>query len=224
MITVRSYHTPERAYIHAGYLCSLGINACVSQDPAFGGVLFGVTEAPFLLQVDESELEQARIMLAENDREIDSSVPADETPASINQSALSGFFRFALIYEVVFLLGLAIWGQGRNEVLPQEVETYLNGLAFSIGLWEFAYLSYWPLCGAIIVSNALCFFYHPTGRMLFSFTTLWGLLSLLGPPILMGPVEAFLSGTANLLTSIALALMYWSPLSERFNRKMRKGN
>lgn len=58
MVTVRIYQSPERAYIEAGYLCSLGLNACVSQDPAFSGMLFGAVETPYRLQVAEFFVEQ----------------------------------------------------------------------------------------------------------------------------------------------------------------------
>lgn len=222
MVTVRSYQKPEKAYIDAGYLCSLGLNACVSQDPAFGGMLFGAVETPYRLQVTETEVERAQALLAEADEEGGSSVPIEVAPALVKGDGLHLFFRFALVYELVCVMAFAMWGESDIEVLPLEVQTHLNGLAFSIGLWEFAYLSFWPLLGVTVLSSLMCFFYHPTGRMLFAFSTIWGLVTQLGPPVLLGPLQGFLWNSSVILSSMALALMYWSPLSERFNRGLQE--
>ncbi len=42
MPILKTYQRPKQAYIDAGYLRSMGIEATVTQDLAYGGVLPGV--------------------------------------------------------------------------------------------------------------------------------------------------------------------------------------
>lgn len=215
MPTLKTYQKPEEAYIDAGYLCSMGIEAVVAQDPAYGGVLLGVIESPHLLDVPEAQLERASALLGQLPVETS---PAD-TPqhAPIDSTRLHRFFRFILIYDVVCCIAFQFIGHLATPEPPPPVADFLASLALSDGLWRLAYASNWPLITASLLSSVLCYFYIPLGRTLFAITTVWSIITQLGPPpMIFSPGYGFFGGIQGTLTSIALALMYWSPLRDRF--------
>lgn len=216
MPILRSYQKPEEAYIDAGYLCSMGIDAVVIQDPAFSGILLGVIEAPYRLEVVESQLSEAAALLGARPEQNPMQVtPADAPEVS---SQLTRLFRFILLYDTLCCMVFALGGQYFIVTPPQPVTDFLVSLSVSEGLWWFAYESYWPLLGLCIVSNTLSYFYLPLGRVLFALTTVWWLITLLGsPPMIFGPYVGFFTAVQNTLSSVALALMYWSPIKDKFS-------
>lgn len=218
MPTLRTYQKPEEVYIDAAFLCSMEFDAVVIQDPAYGGILLGVIESPYRLDVPEAQLEQAIALLEQ--RPVEPSAPALPKEAPMDSIWLHRFLRFILIYDLVCYIVFPLFGHLFTPKPPQAVTEYLESLAVSDRLWWLAYESYWPLCFMGILSNILCFFYLPLGRSLFTITMVWNVIMLLGPPpMIFAPYDGFFGGIQGTLTSIALALMYWSPLRERFSSR-----
>lgn len=214
MATLRSYLKPEQAYVDAAFLCSMGLDASVHRDAVFGGNVLGASEAGCRIEVLEEQLEQAREML-------DSKSPEEARSQSIadlpDEGRLLWFFRALLFYDVVCMLAFAGVGAFREDSVPEPVAQYLSTLAFSNTLWEFAYFSYWPLVALVLVSNVLCFFFSRLGRSLYLASVVWGVLTQLGPPpAIYEPTEGFFVCIQTIVSSIALALMFWSPLQRRF--------
>ena len=208
---------PEEAYIDAGYLCSMGIEAMVTQDPAYGGVLLGVIESPHRLDVPDAQLDQAIALLGQRPVEVSPPTPPLDVP--IDATGLHRFFRFILIYDVICYIAFPLFGHLVTPEPPPPVAEFLASLALSDGLWRLAYASYWPMVTIGLLSNVLCYLYLPLGRTLFAITTVWSIVMQLGPPpMIFGPAYGFFGGIQGTLTSIALALMYWSPLRDRFTR------
>ena len=216
MPTLKTYQKPEEAYVDAGFLCSMGIEAVVTRDPAYGGVLLGVIESPQRLDVPDAQLEQAIALLAQ--RPVESPPTAEPTcDAPVDSSRLHCFFRFILVYDAICYVVFPLFGHLFTPKPPQQVLDFLASLALSDGLWRLSYATYWPLIFTGLLSNLLCYFYIPLGRSLFAITTMWSIIILLGPPpMIFGPYYGFFGGIQGTLTSIALALMYWSPVRERF--------
>ncbi len=218
MPTLKTYQKPEAAFIDAGFLCSMGIEAVVSQDPAYGGLLFGATESPYRLEVSDAQLEQA--LALHSQRPVEEPPQAQPTYYPVDAVGLHRFFRFILIYDTACCVLFTIYGHLLNPELPKSVSEFLASLALSDGLWRFSYDSYWPLFTLRLLSNILCYFYIPFGRSLFAFTTVWSIVTYLGPPpMIFGPYYGFFGGIEGTLASIALALMYWSPVRERFFKR-----
>jgi hypothetical protein len=216
MPTLRTYQKPEEAFIVAGYLCSMGVEAVVSQDPACSGVLPGVIDSPHKLEVPEAQVEEATALLAQ--RPVEALPPAQIQDAHVDSTRLHRFLRFILIYDTGCYIFFAFFGHISAPETPQPVVDFLASLAVSDSLWQLSYASYWPVIVLGILSNILCYFYISVGRTLFALTTVWCIVMLLGPPpMIFGPYYGFFGGIQSTLTSIALALMFWSPLRDRFN-------
>jgi hypothetical protein len=220
MPTLKTYRNPEMAYIDAGYLCSMGIDAMVGQDPAYGGALFGASEAPHRLEVPESQQEQAVALLAR--RPLETPAPAQTIDEPLDTAWLPRFFRFILIYDTICLMVICLFARLIVPEPPVEVADFLRSLAFSEELWFLSYVSFWPLMVLGALSNMLCYFYQPLGRTLFVLTIIWSLMMRLGPPpAILSPYYEFFGGIQGTLYSMALALMYWSPLRAKFARQGR---
>jgi hypothetical protein len=218
MPTLRTYQKPEEACIDAGYLCSMGIEAMVTQAPAYGGILLGVIESPHFLDVPDSQLDQAMELLSQR--------PIEPSPATIPQDVpidsarLHRFFRFILFYDVACHIAFPFFGHLLSPEPPPPVAEFLASLALSDVLWRLAYISYWPVIITGLLSSVFCYLYLPLGRTLFAVTTVWSIVIQLGPPpMIFSPSYGFFGGIQGTLTSIALALMYWSPLRDRFTRR-----
>lgn len=147
------------------------------------------------------------------------SAPGGTVETPVHATGLQRFFRCILAFDLAFYIAVAVFGHLFVQEPPQAVNDYLVSVALSPGLWRLCYDSYWPLMILCMLPNVLCYFYLPLGRSLFLLTTVWSLMIQLGsPPMIFGPYYAFLGGLQACLSSIALALMYWSPLSGKFSR------
>ncbi len=217
MQTLRRYRKPEDAYIDAGFLCSMGIQAVVTQEPAYGGVLLGAVQSPCRLDVPNAQAEHANSLLSQ--RPDEDPPRAQKSPMPVDAKGLQTFFRIILIYDTICWIGFSVFGNALGPELPQPVVDFLQSLALSDALWRLAYMSYWPLVILGVLSNILCYFCQPFGRSLFTFITVWSTLTTLGPPPLsIGPYHQFFGTLQLTFTGIALALMYWSPLRDRFTK------
>lgn len=219
MPTLRTYTKAEEACLDAGYLCSMGVEAVLAQDPCEGGTLPGVLGATHRLEVPEDERERAAALLSQR------SVEAGPVPvqayeqAPVDAARLHQFLRFILIYDVMCSLAFAFYGQWLNPEPPPAVMDFLSSLALSEELWQWSYAVQWPLVMMALVANVLCYFYHPFGRVLFTATLVGWVVTQLGPPpVILSPFSGFFGGLQGTLAAMALALMYWSPLRERFVR------
>jgi hypothetical protein len=218
MPTLKTYQKAEKACIDAGFLCSMGIEAVVCQDDTFGEILCGVIESPIYIEVPDAQMEQAAALLDKQRVEEPTITPPQL--ASLDSISLHRFFRFILIYDLACYIIFFCFGHLYILEPPPSVMDFLTSLAFSDVLWWLAYTSHWPLIITGMLSNVLCFFYLPLGRTLFAFTTVWGIVLQLGPPpIIFNPYYGFLGSIQVTLTSMALSLMYWSPLRERFTTR-----
>ncbi len=218
MPTLATYQKPEEAWIVAGYLCSMGIEAVVCHDPAYGGVLLGAMESPHRVDVPENQLEQAATLLAQ--RPVESIHPETPPEAPLDSAWLHRFLRFILVYDAVCWLVVPLYGHLFAPEPPQPVSDFLASLTLSDSLWRLSYAGYWPLLVTGFLSNILCLFYIPLGRSLFSITMVWSIIALLGPPpVICSPFFGFFASIQNTLASIALGLMYWSPLRDRFTSR-----
>lgn len=216
MPTLRTYPMADQACIDAGYLCSMGVEAVLAQDPGEGGTLPGVLGAPHRLEVPEAQMERAAALLSQRSAAEAAPVLAP-AHVPVDAAGLHRFLRFILIYDVICYVAFAVYGQWLCPEPPPAVMEFLSSLALSEYLWQWSYVSQWPLIMTALVANVLCYFYHPFGRMLFAFTMVWSVVTLLGPPpMIFSPAVGFFGGLQSVLASMALALMYWSPLRERF--------
>ncbi|GEP44484.1 hypothetical protein BGE01nite_37750 [Brevifollis gellanilyticus] len=206
----------DQACIDAGYLCSMGVEAVLVQDPGEGGTLPGVLGAPHRLEVPQAQMERAAALLSQRSAAEAAPVLAPVS-VPVDAAGLHRFLRFILIYDVICYVAFAVYWQWLNPEPPPAVLEFLDSLTLSVYLWQWAYVSHWPLVMTGLVANVLCYFYHPFGRMLFAAVMIWGHVTLLGPPpMIFSPFEGFFGCLQSTLASMALALMYWSPLRERF--------
>jgi hypothetical protein len=215
MATFRSYSKSEEAYADAAFLCGMGLDATVFDERAFGGNLLGNGVSGIRIELPDEQITEANQLMAA--RVSEEKAPLASSPEPVAPVNLDCLFRWLLISD----LGLSALIVGGGDFLtvtpPDSVNEFLVSLSFSDALWRLAYLSYWPLTLFGMLSNILCLFYNRIGRSLFAFTIVWSLLIQLGPPPqILGPAIDFIGGLQGTLTCIALALMYWSPLSERF--------
>lgn len=219
MAIVRSYQKSEDAYLDAAFLGSMGLDARIVDTRGDGGRAIGISEPNIQIEVPEVQLTEAIDWLAKQEK-TEPVIPVPLFEPTWNTENLQTFLNTLLVFE----LGFQIWVVLYSEVLytppPKEVEVFLQSLALSDYLWEFAYISHWPLFALLIVSNLLCLFQSRTGRLLFAAATFWNLLTTLGPPPqIFGPWLGFLGSLSFTASNLALALMYWSPLRQRFDQK-----
>lgn len=216
----RTYSKSEQACTDAALLCEMGLDAVVVEDRAYGGNILGATSASIRIELPEAQMAEAHRLLAEPSIQAE---PRQEPPLSPAASEptvnLRKLLRWLLIYDLVFEAVVLSFPHLFAPEAPAEVETFLKSLAFSDALWRFAYVSYWPLFGLTIVANLLCLAELRIGRSLYAFTMVWTILCALGPPSdIPAPVIDFFGSLQWTGASIAVALMYWSPLRERFEK------
>lgn len=219
MAFVRSYQKAEDAYLDAAFLGSMGLDARVVDTRGDGGRAVGISEPNIQIEVPEAQQQEALDWLAKQEKN-EPEIPLPLFEPTWNTENLQVLLNTLLVFE----LGFQIWAALYSEVLytqpPKDVEVFLRSLALSDDLWEFAYISQWPLAALLIVSNLLCLFHSRTGRLLFAVAIFWNLLITLGPPPqIFGPWWGFLGSLSFTASNLALALMYWSPLRQRFDQK-----
>lgn len=215
MKILRSYSQSERAYADAAFLSSMGISATVIDERALGGNLLGVSSPDIRIELPDDEHSKALELLASKDSQQAPEI-ASSTPA-VAETNLLGLFRSILIFDVCCYAAYVGFPSHFVVEPPASVSDYLVSLAFSDALWRLAFVSYWPLIIFGVLSNVLCYWFSSIGRTLFAVTVVWSVLVQLGPPPqIFGPALGFLGSLQSILTSIALALMYWSPLRDRF--------
>ncbi len=74
-----------------------------------------------------------------------------------------------------------------------------------------------PLLGLIFISGVLCWFHSRLGRSIYAITIGLGIISVLGPPPpILSSAAAFTATIQGASDVMALSLMYWSPLREKF--------
>jgi hypothetical protein len=217
MVSIRSYQKPEDAYLDAAYLGSMGIDADVVDLRGNGGHALGVAEPAIRIVVPDGQVSEAMQWLTKQGA-TETAVCAPLFESSWNTDTLHGFLKALLLFDLGCGILILVFGHVFDTPPPREVNEFLKTLAFSDVLWDFSYISYWPLFAVAIVSNVLCLFHSSTGRMLFAVTTVWGLITTLGPPPqIFGPGWGFIGSLQFTASNIALALMYWSPLRQRFD-------
>ena len=220
MAAIRSYEKTEDAYLDAAFLGSMGIEARVVDARGDGGRAVGIAEPVIKLEVPDDQLAEAREWLAKQEK-TDAPVPVPTFDPTWNTDTLQVFLKTLLLFNLGFYTLSALYGQVFAPPPPPAVTAFLESLSFSDDLWDFAYISYWPLLSLSIVANVLCLFHSKTGRLLFAVSTVWGLITALGPPPqIFGPWWNFISCLGFTGSNIALALMYWSPLREKFDRRI----
>lgn len=220
MTTLRSYTRSEEAYTDAALLSSMGFNASVFDERAYGGNLLGSTSGSIRIEVPEEQVADATQLISTRPPKVPRDQPSEPSEtASLDELELSRLLRCILIFDTALSLIVTVFGSALAPVAPETVDKFLRSLALSDALWRLAYVSYWPLVGFIIASNLLCLFSLQIGRSLFAFTFVWAILTQLGPPpAVYGPWLGFLGSLQWTTGSIALALMYWSPLRGKFTR------
>ena len=216
MPTLRIYQKPEDAYLDAAFLCSMGIEAVVHQDPAYSGILLGVIEAPYRIETTEGDFQQAADLLLK--RPSDPPAPPQTQSSPLDLTRLAFFFRAIMVYNILFLTGTEVFSDELFPELPEPVALYLSSYALSDDLWHLAYLSVLPITILGILSSVLCCFFLPFGRPLYLITVVWSLLCQLGPaPMPVGAYYGFFASIAYALNNMGLALMYFSPIRNRFS-------
>jgi hypothetical protein len=135
---------------------------------------------------------------------------------------LARFYRVALIAEWVLALGAAAIGIATEPLLAPELRAYLDRQASApltaYDLIEMAVgLAFLGLAAATTVG---LFRFKRWARRLFLVLTLFGFVPILamGPTVETGAATA-LAEAATLLSGIILALIYWSPVRDRFEKK-----
>ncbi|MBN8418483.1 MAG: hypothetical protein J0L73_06185 [Verrucomicrobia bacterium] len=223
MATIRSYEKTESAYLDAAFLGSMGVDVRVIDARGEGGRAVGITEPVIKLEVPDDQAKEAIEWLAKQEK---AEVPV-YTPAfdpTWNTDDLQVFLKVLLVCNLGYYALLVLYGQLFAPSPPPEVAAFLDSLSFSDDLWDFAYISNWPLVSLSVLANVLCLFQSKTGRLLFAVCTIWGLITALGPPPqIFGPWWNFICCLAFTGNNIALALMYWSPLRQKFDRKSEPG-
>ena len=222
MAIFRTYSKSEQACIDAALLCEMGLDAVVVEDRAYGGNILGATSASIRIELPGEQFAEATHLLDGSE----STTPRPQTePAPVPSATqhslakLHNFLWWLLVYDLLFEAIVACIPSLFAPKVPHEVENYVKSLVFSDALWRFAYLSYWPLQGLTLVANLLCLAELKIGRTLYAWTMGWSIFNALGfPPNVTSPLVAFLGTLQWTSASIALALMYWSPLAQRFVR------
>jgi hypothetical protein len=219
MKKLRAYSKSEEAYTDAAFLCGMGLDATVYDERGYGGNLLGLSGESIRIEVPDEQLEEAVRLLATKESErtnkgLEGGVKVAVVP---NDSKLVVTLRVFLVSELVLyacIFGYQYWFRVTT---PFAVDEYLRTLVLSETLWRLAWHGYWPSLLLSLVSTILCWNFSRIGRSLYLFTTVWSIVATLGPPpTLMVPLEVFLNTLYGTVTSMALALMYWSSLNERF--------
>jgi len=219
MVNVRSYNKTEDAYLDAAYLGSMGIDVRVVDARGDGGRAVGISEPVIKLDVPDEQLAEAGEWLAKQERS-DAVIQPPIFEPSWNTDTLQRFLKALLIFNLAFEALVLLFGHVFYTPPPKEVDAFLESLALSDDLWDFAYISYWPLFALSVTATVLCLFQSKTGRLLFAVSIVWSLLTTLGPPPqIFGPWWNFLSSLAFTSSNIALALMYWSPIRQKFDQR-----
>lgn len=217
MPALNTYQKPEEAYLDAAYLCSMGLDAAVEQNPACSGMMLGVIESSYHLHLPDDEIDRGKELLSQRNPQPVLSEPLH--PSETGPAPLEAFFRFILIFDSACFIIFSISAEWLDPKPSVEVLDFLQGLSLSYELWLFSFYSCWPIVVLGLVANALCFLYRPIGRTLFTLVIVWGVLTTLGPPpLVLNPYHGFFGSIQNILSSIALALMYWSPIRIHFSR------
>ncbi|MBL9145807.1 MAG: hypothetical protein JNM99_19160 [Verrucomicrobiaceae bacterium] len=222
MAIFRTYSKSEQACIDAALLCEMGLDAVVVEDRAYGGNILGATSASIRIELPEEQFAEATSLLAEVESATSPPLTESAPLHNVTQQSptrLRSFLRWLLVYDLMFEVLVACCPALFTPKVPEEVEQYFTSLALSDALWRFAYLSHWPLLGLTMVANALCLGELRIGRTLYACTLGWAIVCMLGPPPpVAGPLFGFFGSLQWTGASIALALMYWSPLAQRFVR------
>ncbi|HEY1048212.1 MAG TPA: hypothetical protein VGE39_00600 [Prosthecobacter sp.] len=217
-VTLRTYSKSEDAVLDAAFLGSMGINACVIDDQSHGAMALGLAECSIRIEVPSEHLEEAQRLLAQQ-AATDGAVSPPTFDPSWDPAMLHRFLRFLLVFDLVCFALSPIIDRMFAGPTPRQVSDHLMSLVVSNLLWDIAYMSFWPMYVISIVSNVLCLFHSKTGRLLFAITTVWSLLMALGPPPqIYGPLTSFIGGLQTTASNIALALMYWSPVRQKFDQ------
>jgi len=223
MAILRSYSKSEDAYVDAALLGGMGLDATVVDERGYGGNMLGTTTSAIRIELPEDQLDEARQHLAASvaqEAVAQAPEPFRAEVVPVSSGALPLFLRGILLLDIAWslcVLFLPDWG---FETPPPAVDDYLRSLAFSDRLWDLVAISFRPYILICLLSSVLCLFYLRLGRSLFAFAMVWGVLMMLGPPPqLLGPTAGFFGSLIGTLAPIALALMYWSPLSARFSER-----
>lgn len=219
MPVFRAYSKSEEAYADAAFLCSMGLDASVVDERAFGGNLLGTSTEGIRVELSEEQLATATQLLETRDFDVSKTLPKETITPDHSTFTLGRWLRALLIFDLIggallLTLELACYTEP-----PPPVQQYLDSQAFSDALWRLAYISHWPLILCHVLASILCFSYSRFGRSLFTFTIIWSIVIQLGPPPqIYGPTLSFFGSLQWTAAIMALALMYWSPLHERFRR------
>ncbi|MFN0125830.1 MAG: hypothetical protein ACKV19_03990 [Verrucomicrobiales bacterium] len=219
MTVLRVYLRAEEAYLDAAYLGGLGVETTVVDERGYGGNLLAAATSAIRLEVDDDQAEEARQLLHEQIKEAVTLSAPSATPAG---ESLRTIFRGILVFDILWYM-MALSNSHELSAYPSdEAEAYFLTLSVSTRLDKLFELAYWPVLLVSLLASALCFFYVRWGRNLYTVTMLWSLVSTLTPPTsYYWPAAAFAATLQYTLSVIALALMYWSPLSEKFDAPPR---
>ena len=220
MIVLKSYGKSHEAYSDAAYLCGMGIDAVVMDERGYGGDLLGNSPDAIRIEVVEEQLDEA-LMLLET-RDLDARPPETPFPnEALPDEPLVKFYRKLLI-TTIFLqcIFLFFW----EYLVPEESDSsllmgYLDSMAFAPFLDFYAWI-YWPQMFFWFLAIFLSYHFFPIGREFYLLAVvLWLLTYLIQPIGAMPPLASFLSGILGLASNVALALMYFSPLNEKFKSR-----
>lgn len=219
MPTLRIYNRPEEASMDAAYLGSLGIDVSIVDKCGHGGSAVGINEPHIQIEVPEAQLREAEGWLAKKGG-TEAVVQRPVFEPSWDARTLERLLKALLVFELGCHAFFLLVGHAIQQPPPKEVDNYLQSLAFSDVGWNFAHISYWPLVVVAVISNVMCLFYSRLGRLLFVITTVWSLITALGPPPqIFAPGIGFLGSLQFTASNFALALMYWSPVRLKFDRE-----
>ena len=133
--------------------------------------------------------------------------------------ALTRFYRIALVAEWVLALGAAAIGIATEPLLAPELRAYLDRQAGAplTALDLIGTVAGLAFLGLAVAATVGLFRFRNWARRLFLLLTLFGFVPVvaMGPTVETGAATA-LAEAATLLSGVILALVYWSPVRDRF--------
>ena len=219
MEIAETFLTSEDAYLAAALLGSNDIEAVVIDESGFGGNLLGATKGSIRLEVAAADLKEAKIILAARAEDFEKEEQSRLEPQ--NTGKFSNAFNILVVAEALLFLVLWLLGEYLNEKPPTGTEEWLTKQVYSDRLWEFGYevsRGFMILC---ILSSVLIFLRLKIGRILFTGTIIYGLISyFFFPPFILTNFGAATRELSSMLTGAVLALMWFSPISKEFKKRM----
>ncbi|MDF1859307.1 MAG: DUF2007 domain-containing protein [Verrucomicrobiales bacterium] len=222
MKKLRTYSKSEDAYLAASILGSIGIDAFVVDDNAFGGNLLGTLQKSAIrIEVSEDQFEKADAILEDAERKL--KAPETEVVAeSLPEKKRSAVFDCLVVAALLTLLSFAMWP---DVFFPEPGEAFASWLAdsaYSDKLWEVVHECYPGYLFLCCLSASLLLMRLHIGRILFVGVSLYSLFSMLCLPAeVSSPLGSFAGGLSWMLTGAVLVLCWTAPVAGEFRKRLR---